>query len=123
MPKKYNDKTHYRLDFDLDSNDQTNHSGAGTNYGGDALVYISLMPLESRNRKWDTYVKTFSDIGKKANLKTSNLKIEENKINLTVQSAHFESEGSFSLYVMTYDDGKFFDEMPNGKDVKITLPK
>lgn len=122
VPQNYSGKTHYRLDFDLDSSDKTNHNGRDTGYGGDALVYISLLPIDGAHRNWETYVRTFSDIGEKAGLKPKNLTIEGKMIRLEISSRHFR-DNDFSIYLMTYGNGKFFDEMPNGKDVKVSLPQ
>jgi hypothetical protein len=110
-------KTHYRFDFDLDLDKNTGHNGA------DALVYVSLRPIEGKEKKWTTYLKAHSEAGNQADLQVVKYRIEKDKVILEVKSKLFEETDLFGIYVMTFGDDIFYDELPNFENLTVDLNK
>ena len=119
VPEFREKKTHYRFDFDLDLDDETGHDS--NKFGGDSLIYVSLQPIESETKEWTTYVRSHSEIGEVADLKVEKLKVKRDTISLEVVSDLFGDRDQFGLYVMTYGDDVFYDELPNKSEALVDL--
>tara|TARA_B100001971_G_C18233794_1_gene565730 strand:- start:515 stop:1063 length:549 start_codon:yes stop_codon:yes gene_type:complete len=114
-------KTHYRFDFDLDLDDETGHDS--NKFGGDSLIYVSLQPIESEKKEWTTYVRSHSEVGNLSDLRVEKLIVRRETISLEVVSDFFSNHDQFGLYVMTFGDNFFYDELPNKSEALIDLSK